>query len=51
MEVVNDNYGFFGWFSQDSGKFDSISVVVEKSTKSAHFTSVIIEYSSVKRPI
>ena len=44
MEVGKDSNGFYGCSLEDFGKFDSIWVVVDRLTKSAHFILVRVDY-------
>ncbi|WMV50511.1 hypothetical protein MTR67_043896 [Solanum verrucosum] len=46
MEVGKDSYEFDGWSSQDLGEVDSIWVVVDRLTKSAHFIPVRVDYNA-----
>ena len=48
MEMGENRNGLRGWSSKDDGKYDSIWVIVDRLTKSAHFILVKVTYNAEK---
>ena len=46
MKMGENRNGLRGWSSKDDGKYDSIWVIVDRLTKSAHFIPIKVTYNA-----